>query len=61
MTHSNVVQVRVRGGVSDDERREVRTGTEVVAAARVATVDLQLSSARRVRVADLDQEMQLSE
>ena len=61
MTHSNVVQVRVRGGVSDDERREVRTGTEVVAAERVATVDLQLSSARRVRVADLDQEMRLSE
>ena len=61
MTHSNVVQVRVRGCVSDDERREVWTGTEVVAAERVATVDLQLSSARRVRVADLDQEMQLSE
>ena len=61
MTHSNVVQVRVRGGVSDDERSEVRTGTEVVAAERIATVDLQLSSARRVRVADLDQEMQLSE
>ena len=52
------MQVRVCGGVSDDERREVWTRTEVVAAERIATVDLQLSSARCVRVADLE-EMQL--